>query len=411
MGSGDFLVYYKKMGIFEPITHKKEIEEIYSEAESIQNNSINRFNDAKQEAESKLEQYGKQKVLVFGNCISAFCSNFKVFKNVEVTELSNNTNSLIKTEGTQELALIEQSVDYSKDLLKIGLVSVGAGTLTTIAAFGGAKMIAGTAVGAKLATFAAKSVATKVAVAASFAFVPALIVFGVVTGIKSKERLAKAKSDLAKVRAEAKKTDMYSRVYEEIIEVLDSYSSFVSHFEVKYTKVLDRIKEVASVYSKDSNGKIDFESLSEVDQKTLHLGWLMTQLYYGVLKQPLINEEGKAMKESKTALVEANNAYIELKKKFPDEVSKIAEDPKEVARGLLIASFVLFGLFLSFSIYCFYEGKIYCGLAFTGVTALSFPFSVFLKKMPTKIKVLLRALRMVLTIVGAAFALIYLFNR
>lgn len=399
------------MGIFESVTHKNEIEEIYAEAESIQNDSIDRFNEAKENAELKLEEYGKQKVLVFGKRISTFCSNFKVFKNVEVTELSNNTNSIIKTEEAQELALIEQSVDYSKDLLKIGLVSVGAGTLTTIAAFGGAKMIAGTAVGAKLATFAAKSVATKVAVAASFAFVPALIVFGVVTGIKSKERLAKAKSDLAKVRAEAKKTDMYSRVYEEIIEVLDSYSSFVSRFEVKYTRVLNRIKEIASVYSKDSNGKIDFESLSEVDQKTLHLGWLMTQLYYGVLKQPLINEEGKAMKESKTALVEANNAYIELKKKFPDEVSKIAEDPKEVARGLLIASFVLFGLFLSFSIYCFYEGKIYCGLAFTGVTALSFPFSVFLKKMPTKIKVLLRALRMVLTIVGAAFALIYLFNR
>lgn len=31
------------MGILEPITHKKEIEEIYSEADSIQKNSINRF--------------------------------------------------------------------------------------------------------------------------------------------------------------------------------------------------------------------------------------------------------------------------------------------------------------------------------------------------------------------------------
>lgn len=404
-------MYYKNMGIFEPITHKTEIEEIYAEAESIQNDSINRFNNAKEAAESKLEQYGKQKVLVFGKCISAFCSNLKVFKNVEVTELSNNTNSIIKIEETQELALIEQSVDYSKDLLKIGLVSVGAGTLTTIAAFGGAKMIAGTAVGAKLATFAAKSVATKVAVVASFAFVPALIVFGIVAGIKGKERLAKAKSDLAKVRAEAKKTDMYSRIYEEIVEVLDSYSLFVSRFEVKYTRVLNRIKEIISVYSKDSNGKINFESLSEVDQRTFHLAWLMTQLYYGVLKQPLINEEGKAMKESKIALVEANNAYIELKKKFPNEVSNIAEEPKGAAKGLLIASFVFFGLFLSYSIYCFYEGKIYCGLAFAGVTALSFPFSVFLKKMPTRLKVLLRVLRIVFTIVGAAFALIYLFNR
>ena len=84
---------------------------------------------------------------------------------------------------------------------------------------------------------------------------------------------------------------------------------------------------------------------------------------------------------------------------------------KEAAKGLLIASFVFFGLFLSYSIYCFYKGKIYCGLAFAGVTALSFPFSIFLKKMPTRLKVLLRVLRIVFTIVGAAFALIYLFNR
>jgi len=72
---------------------------------------------------------------------------------------------------------------------------------------------------------------------------------------------------------------------------------------------------------------------------------------------------------------------------------------------------VLFGIFLSFTIYCFYEGKVYCGIALAGVTALSFPFSIFIKKMPTRLKILLRVLRLVLTIVGAAFALIYLFNR
>ena len=272
-------------------------------------------------------------------------------------------------------------------------------------------MIAGTAVGAKLATFAAKSAATKAAVVASFAFVPALIVFGIVAGIKGKERLAKAKSDLAKVKSEAKKTDMYSRVYEEIIEVLNSYSSFVSRFEVKYTKVLARIKEISSMYPKDNSGKIDFELLSKVDQRTLHLGWLMTQLYYGVLKQPLINEEGKAMKESKTALVEANNAYVELKKKFPSEVSKIAEDPKEAAKGWLIASFVFFGIFLSTTIYCFYAGKVFCGLALAAVTSVSFPFSVFLKQMPTRPKILLRVLRLLVTIAATIVALIFLFNR
>ena len=68
------------MGIFEPITHKTEIEEIYAEAESIQNDSIDRFNEAKENAELKLEEYGKQKVLVFGKRISTFCSRQKILK-------------------------------------------------------------------------------------------------------------------------------------------------------------------------------------------------------------------------------------------------------------------------------------------------------------------------------------------
>ena len=399
------------MGILELITHKKEIEEIYSKAESIQNNSINRFNYAKEMAESKLEEYGEQKVLVFGNCISNFCSVFKTFKNVEIKEIGLNGNQIIKFDTGKQLAIIEENSKYLNDLLKIGLVSIGASTLTSLAAFGGAKMIAGTAVGTKVAGFATKSAATKAVVVASFMFVPAIIVFGIFAGIKGKEKLAKAKSDLAKVEAETKKTDMYSRVYEEIVEVLNNYSNFVSSFKTKYVKVLDRLKEISTIYQKDDNGNINFSSLSETDQRTLHLSWLMTQLYYGVLKQPLINEEGKVIQESKTALVEAQNAYIQIKKQYPSEVSKVAENPKEAAKGWLIVSFVTFGIFLALTIYCFYEDRVFCGLALTTVTVVSFPFSIFLKKMSTRLKILIRVLRMIVTVVGAIFALIYLFNR
>lgn len=347
------------MGILELITHKKEIEEIYSKAESIQNNSINRFNYAKEMAESKLEEYGEQKVLVFGNCISNFCSVFKTFKNVEIKEIGLNGNQIIKFDTGKQLAIIEENSKYLNDLLKIGLVSIGASTLTSLAAFGGAKMIAGTAVGTKVAGFATKSAATKAVVVTSFMFVPAIIVFGIFAGIKGKEKLAKAKSDLAKVEAETKKTDMYSRVYEEIVEVLNNYSNFVSSFKTKYVKVLDRLKEISTIYQKDDNGNIDFSSLSETDQRTLHLSWLMTQLYYGVLKQPLINEEGKVIQESKTALVEAQTAYIQIKKQYPAEVSKVAENPKEAAKGWLIVSFVTFGIFLALTIYCFYEDRVF----------------------------------------------------
>ncbi|MDY3904639.1 MAG: hypothetical protein SO007_05585 [Candidatus Enteromonas sp.] len=397
------------MGILEPITHKQEIEEIYSKAEFIQSKSINRFNDAKEKAESKLEEYGKQKVLVFGNCISNFCSIFKTFKNVEIKAISSNTNQIMRIDTGEQLALIGENAKYSNDLLKIGLVSIGAGTLTSLAAFGGTKMIVGAPAGAKVAGFAAKSVATKAATVASFVFVPAIIVFGIFAGIKGKEKLAKAKSDLAKVEAEAKKTDMYSRVYEEIVEVLHNYSNFVSSFKTKYVKVLDRLKEISLIHQKDDSGKIDFASLSEVEQRTLHLSWLMTQLYYGVLKQPLINEEGKAIQESKTALVEAQNTYKQIKKQYPDEVFKVAENPNEAARGWLIASFVFFGLSLLLSSYCFYSNKISSGLVFIATALLSFPFSMFIKKIPTRLKIFIRVMRLLLVITSTIIVFVYLF--
>lgn len=67
----------------------------------------------------------------------------------------------MRIDAGEQLALIEENAKYSNDLLKIGLVSIGAGTLTSLAAFGGAKMIVGTPVGAKVAGFAAKALQQK----------------------------------------------------------------------------------------------------------------------------------------------------------------------------------------------------------------------------------------------------------
>ena len=100
------------MGLLEPITHKDEIEDILSQAQRIQNNSINRFNSAKANAEKALDTYGKTKIEIYSGSISDFLDSFKTFKNVQMKELFLSENQLINVDSDQALVNIEENVKY-----------------------------------------------------------------------------------------------------------------------------------------------------------------------------------------------------------------------------------------------------------------------------------------------------------
>lgn len=388
------------MGLFEPITHKEEIEETLARAQSIQEDSINRFNRAKKNAEDKLNNYGKTKFEVYNNYLSTFLSHFSAFKNVEMKQLSLSENQLVNLDPRQALIEMQEEVKYSKDMVKIGLASAGAGALAGIAAYGGLK--AAGFFGSKLATsFAVKTVGAKAAVVAPFVFVPIMVVLGIGAAIKGKERLAEAKKQLEKARLEASKTDSYTIAFEAIDKGVSNYNSFVKSYSSKYRNIVKRIGEISNQYPRDEDGKINFDSLNEVDQRTLHLSWLMTQLLYGVLKQPLIDEHGYISTASQHTLTSFKNEIKNIELRYPNEVANFAKISKRAAYGWLVTCFVLFGISLFLSWYYYSQrSNLTAALLMLTNGVIAFPFSIFIKRMPIKFKVLLRIFRSVLCITG-----------
>lgn len=394
------------MGLFEPITHKEEIERTLSRAQSVQNDSIERFNRAKTDAENKLSKYGETKLKVYNDSLATFLVYFNSFKNVEMKQLSLAENQLINLDSGQALTLIKEDVQYTKDMIKIGLTAAGAGALTGIAAYGGLK--AAGIVGAKFAgAAAAKTIGVKAAVVAPFVFVPVLIVFGIGAAIKGKERLAEAKKQLQQAELEASKTNSYTIVFQAISRGVSNYDSFVKSFNKKYQNIVKRVGEISKEHQKDVDGKIDFESLNEVDQKTLHLSWLMTQLIYGILKQPLIDGEGKISTESQDKLVEYKKEVKTIESKYRVKVSNHTWNPKKAARGWLVGCFVVFGTSLLLYLYYKYIKSQNAALLMLANSVVAFPFSIFIRKMPFKFKAFLRIFRFVLCLIALLLIVYY----
>lgn len=404
------------MGLLEPITHKKEIEEILSEARTAQDEAVDRFNCAKENAENDLTRFGETKINIYSTSITDFLYYFKFFKNVRVSELNFSNNEVMNVDSSQIITCLEDNSKFSKELLKVGLTAAGTAAITGIAAYGGAKMIAGTAIGAKIAGLVAKSAAVKMAAVASFVFVPALIVFSVGAAIKGKERLAEAKKQLAKARNEAKKIDSYSLIYENISHIVQNYDDFAKKYNKKYSDIIKQLSYICSNNNKDFEGKIDFYSLTENEQKVLHLSWLMTQIIYGLLKQQLINEKGKAIKESEDALVEIKNNAENVEKQFvvskikkyysPEAVSRHKE---QRAKTWLAPCFAIFGTSLGLSIFYFYMSNYLCGSLLLINAVLAFPFSIFIKQLSLKAKTIIRILRFFICVI-LAFIIILRFH-
>ena len=59
---------------------------------------------------------------------------------------------------------------------------------------------------------------------------------------------------------------------------------------------------------------IDFNELSVVEQKTLHLSWLMAQIYYHVLSTPILTADGKVSTDAEKVISVAEKEFKQFKK-------------------------------------------------------------------------------------------------
>ncbi len=322
------------MGIFEGITHAEEIEELINSAQSMYNSAEARLTSQKMSTSKSLEELGKQKLDAWAGDMSSFLSKFGAFANVQMKYLGDQQLSFIDYDLTPNQLMVNMrtaSVNAS-EVLKAGALSVGTGALVGIASYGGVMMFAKASTGTAIATLSgvAKKNATLAwfgggsikagglgmlggkVVLAGVVLAPIAIVAGTIAAAKGKERLAEAK----RVNAEAKKAVAQMETVitglEGIERISEGYIELLLGLSKQFRPFLDEMESIARDYTPDADGKIDFNQLSEMEQKTLHLSWLLAQLYYHSLSKPILTEDGKVDSQASSMLAYSQKEYRQL---------------------------------------------------------------------------------------------------
>ncbi|SKC04686.1 hypothetical protein SAMN06296386_11577 [Lachnospiraceae bacterium] len=322
------------MGIFEGITHSEEIQELLNDAQSKYDSAKNMLESQKRSTTKSLEKLGRDKVHAWSKDMNKFLESFGSFSNVQmVCKFNENYDFLGKNETPNELMVNMQNATYNaNEIIKAGALSVGTGAIVGIATYGGVAMFANASTGTAIA--ALKGIAKKNATLAwlgggSIAsggagiaggtvvlggvVVGAIAVAGgLIAGAQGNAKLAEAKRVHAEAEAAVSKMNVVITGMKGIESVSNNYRDFISKLSRLFTPYLREMDSIACKYERGSDGKVDYNKLSEVEQKTMHLSWLLAQLYYHILSVPLLNDQGEIDPSSRQLLQKAQQDYAQL---------------------------------------------------------------------------------------------------
>lgn len=288
------------VGLLEPITHKEEIESLLNEAQSMYDNAKNKFESQKKQTTKRLENLGKVKVNAWAEGMDTFVTAFGTFKNVEMDRRIDTNMEFIGSdeEPKQMLMNIQNASMTANEVAKAGFAALGTGALVGIASYGGAMMFGTASTGTAIAALsgAAKTNATlawfgggaKAAgglgmaggklILAGVVVAPIVAVAAVIAGAKGKEKLAEAKKIHAEAEEAVSQMNIMITGMEGIAKMSDNYSSFIKKLNRMFAPFLQELERIKNAHPVDVDGMIDFDSLSVVEQKTLHVSWLMAQV-------------------------------------------------------------------------------------------------------------------------------------
>ena len=340
------------MGIFEGITHSEEIEELLNDAQSMYDSATQKLEVHKESASKSLENLGKIKLNAWSGDMSTFLANFGAFANVQMKCIDDSNLDFLEKDLSPNQLMVNMrtaSVNAS-EVLKAGALSIGTGALVGIASYGGVMMFAKASTGTAIATLSgvAKKNATLAwfgggslkagglgmlggkVVLAGVVLAPIAIVAGTIAAAKGKEQLAEAQ----KVHAEAKKAVSQMNTVinglEGIERISEGYIELLQGLSKQFRPFLNEMESIAKDYTPGPDGKIDFNQLSEMEQKTLHLSWLLAQLYYHSLSKPILTEDGKVDSKANSMLAYSQKEYRQLSL----DVTNLASEKQKIKQTL-----------------------------------------------------------------------------
>lgn len=414
------------VGLLEPITHKEEIESLLNEAQSMYDNAKNKFESQKKQTTKRLENLGKVKVNAWAEGMDTFVTAFGTFKNVEMDRRIDTNMEFIGSdeEPKQMLMNIQNASMTANEVAKAGFAALGTGALVGIASYGGAMMFGTASTGTAIAALsgAAKTNATlawfgggaKAAgglgmaggklILAGVVVAPIVAVAAVIAGAKGKEKLAEAKKIHAEAEEVVSQMNIMITGMEGIAKMSDNYSSFIKKLNRMFAPFLQELERIKNAHPVDVDGMIDFDSLSVVEQKTLHVSWLMAQVYYHVLSTPILNSKGEVSKEANEALSASTKSLKQIKK---DTYTMVAEEAqvgdiiwKPEANKILVVNFFAVGILIALGCLSM-STSVLKGILFILCGAVAFPIFFKFRSLPASRLYTWRLVRLIGAIVIA----------
>lgn len=312
------------MGLLEPITHSEEIEGLLSEAKRIYENAEKAMEKQKSKTSKSLEELGKTKVTSWSTNMDGFVHTFQSFANIEMQDsMALEMDFYGKSiEPAEMMVEIKQASMTAGEIAKMGFAAAGTGALIGIATYGGAMMFGTASTGTAITALsgAAKTNATlaflgggakaagglgmaggKIMLAGA-AVIPFAIVAGLIAGAKGKQKLAEAKEVHAQAEQAAAQMETVTTGMEGIEKMARNYNSFIVKLGKKFKPFLKEMERIRAEHPCPDGQQIDYNELSEVEQKTLHLTWLLAQVYYHALTVPLLTADGKVTEDAENVL-------------------------------------------------------------------------------------------------------------
>lgn len=421
------------MGLLEPITHKEEIEGLINEAQSKYDAAQKNFEEQKEKTTKSLEILGKTKIDAWAKGMDSFVECFSSFNNIEVVQTIDTNMSFIGSdeEPQQMMVNMQQASLTANEVAKAGVAAIGTGALVGIASYGGAMMFGTASTGTAIAALsgAAKTNATLAFfgggskavgglgiaggkfVLAGIVAVPILAVGAVITSVKSKERLAEAKKVHAEAMDAVSKMDIMTTGMNGIEKMSNNYSSFIKKFGKKFKPFIKEMERIRAEHPNGDGEMIDFNELSVVEQKTLHLSWLMAQIYYHVLSTPILTADGKVSTDAEKVISVAEKEFKQFKK---NTFKMTGDDAKAAnilwassARSMMIVNFIAMAIMI-FAGVSLFATNVLGGLALFVGAVIAFP--IFFKfKAPSASKLWLwRIVRLICAVVFSVLMFIVL---
>ena len=259
---------------------------------------------------------------------------------IDLSEIINQDNPIESFEDMQKFSLT------AEEMLKQGLGSLAAGTLSGVAAYGGVGALAtastGTAIGtlsgaaatnATLAWLGGGSIATGglgiaggTAVLGGVVLGPVLAVAGLFSESKSEENLAKAEAWAEDV---VQKAEQINNVTSDLCKIAQLCTNYVTsikkqieHFK-QVNVVLDNI--YAAAYENAKEGlwakilsffgwevKVKPDNLTEEDKNRIKIAWLEAQIFQQILTQNIMDETGSPDDDAEKVLEAGEDSLVTL---------------------------------------------------------------------------------------------------